>query len=221
MYWFLKQTRTLILKDLLLEWRHLYAFSGIILYLVSTVFVSYLSFEGIIDVKTWNALFWIILLFASVNAILKGFVQETESRMFYYYTIMGARVVIAAKIIYHAFFMIILSLAGIVIFTAFLGNPVQHSGLFLLNMLLGVTGFSCIMTLVSAIVSRVRNNFTLMGILSFPLILPLLLVVMKVSYAALLPGNPAVQAGNILVLILLTFITFILSVLLYPFIWTE
>lgn len=221
MAFYFQEVKTLIGKELTLEWRQLIAFNGIILYLVSTVFVSYLSFEGMIDLRTWNALFWIILLFASVNAILKGFVQETEGRMIYYYTVVSPQAVIASKIIYNALFMMVLSLIAMLIYMGFMGNPVQNIELFTVNMILGVTGFSSVMSLVSAIVSRIRNNFTLMGILSFPLVLPLLLVLMKVSFASLSGDGIREHTGNLLVLLLLTFITFILSVVLFPYIWRE
>ena len=55
----------LIKKELLTEWRQRYALNGMVLYLVSTIFVCYMSFNlkaGVIDAVTWNALFWIIIL---------------------------------------------------------------------------------------------------------------------------------------------------------------
>src|SRR3546814_7710994 len=81
----LKAVRSLIQKDILLEWRSKYAINGIVLYVVSTVFVCYQAFKSV-DATTWSALFWIILLFASINAINKSFVQESRGRQLYYYT---------------------------------------------------------------------------------------------------------------------------------------
>ncbi len=69
------QVKSLIAKELILEWRSRYAFNGIVLYVVSTIFVCYLSFKGGIQGPTWNVLFWIILLFASINALVKSFVS--------------------------------------------------------------------------------------------------------------------------------------------------
>lgn len=217
----MKQIHTLISKELLLEWRHKAAFAGILLYLVSSVFVCYLTFDGLIDNKTWNALFWIILLFASLNAVLKSFVQETDGRMLYYYIMVSPQTLIISKIIYNGVFMMVLSLIGLAVYFAFLGNPVQQMSLFVVNMVAGVMGLSAIMSLVSAIVSKVKNNFTLMGILSFPLVLPLLLVLIRVSHASLYAGSMAAHLGDLLVIILLTCVTFVLSVLLFPFIWKD
>ncbi len=216
-----KDSRTLIYKEIVIEWRQLFAFNGIVLYLVSTVFVCYLSFEGMIALSTWNSLFWVILLFASLNAVLKSFIQEREGRMLYYYSITSAEAVIVSKMIYNAMLMVVLSMIGLAIFIAFMGNPITSFGLFLMNMLLGVVGFSSVMSMVSAIASKARNNFTLMGVLSFPLILPLLLVLMKVSSASITGSTIAEQAGNLMVVVLITGITFTLSNLLFPYIWRE
>ncbi len=218
--WF-SETLVMLRKEFVLEWRQKFAISGILLYLVSTVFVSYLAFEGVIPANTWNALFWLIMLFAAVNAILKSFIQEHEARQLYYYTLSGARGVINAKIIYNALLMAALGLAGFWVFAGFMGNPVGSSGLFLVNLLLGMLGFSSVLTLISAIASRARNNFTLMAVLGFPLVLPLLLLLIRNSSAALSGAGMAASVPDLLILVLLIFIALSLSNLLFPYIWKE
>ena len=102
------QVKFLVRKEIVLEWRSKYAFNGILLYVVSTIFVCYLSFKKV-DPITWNALFWIIMLFASVNAIAKSFLQENKGRQLYYYSITSAKAVIISKIIYNVLLMLLLS----------------------------------------------------------------------------------------------------------------
>ena len=95
------QIKFLIRKEIMLEWRSKYALNGILLYVVSTVFVCYLAFRQVSSAQTWNALFWIIMLFASVNAITKSFIQENRARQLYYYTIASPKAIIISKIIYN------------------------------------------------------------------------------------------------------------------------
>lgn len=86
----LKEIRALLYKEFLVEWRLRYAINGMLLYVVSTIFVCYMSFKlkaGEISPTTWNALLWIVLLFAAVNSISKSFVQEKEGRTYFYYTL--------------------------------------------------------------------------------------------------------------------------------------
>ncbi len=211
----------LVQKDFLLEWRQQSALSGIFLYLLSTVFLCYLAFEGIISERSWNALFWIIMLFASVNVALKAFTLEHEKRHLFYYTLASPVATINAKILYNAVLMTFLALAGFIIFVAFMGNPVQSLLLFLLNMLLGMLGFSAILCMVSAIAARVRNNFTLMAILGFPLVLPLLLLLIRVSQQCIAGTSIQHIAPDLLIILMLKVITLILSNLLFPYIWRE
>src|SRR3974390_2050036 len=106
----LNEISSLIKKEFLIEWRQRYALGGILLYVVATVFISFLSFRNIIEVNTWNALFWIIILFASINSSAKSFLQESKGRMLYYYTLCGPQAFVLAKIIYNAILMLVLSL---------------------------------------------------------------------------------------------------------------
>jgi heme exporter protein B len=211
----------LMRKDLSLEWRNKSAFTGVLLYLVSTVFICYLSFDGLVPVHTWNALFWVILLFASLNAVLKGFLQEGERRIPYYYTLASPAAVMMARIVYNAFLMGLLALSGWGMYTAVMGNPVQNQGLFLLNLILGAGALSAALSMVSAIASRARNPFTLMGVLGFPVVLPLLLVVIRISASSIQGASLAAQWGNLLVLLLLAGISVVLANLLFPYIWRE
>ncbi len=217
----ISETIAMFRKEVALEWRQKFAFSGVLLYLVSAVFVSYLAFEGLIPAATWNVLFWIILLFASINGIVKSFFQERDGRMLYYYSICSPLDIIFSKILYNALLMCCLSAVGFLVYISLMGNLVESTGVFLLNMLLGVIGFSSIMSMVSAIASKAGNNFTLMAVLSFPLVLPLLVVLIRVSGAAMYGTSLAEQGGHLLVIILLTGISGALSALLFPYIWRD
>src|SRR5678810_906541 len=84
----------LLRKELMLEWKQKYAFNGLLMYVVATVFICYLSFRQVVDPITWNALFWIILLFASVNGAAKSFMQESRGRQLYHYTLTSAQSII-------------------------------------------------------------------------------------------------------------------------------
>jgi heme exporter protein B len=216
----LKQIKYLILKEAQLEMRNKYALGGILLYVVSTVFVSYLSFKKIINPATWNALFWIILLFASINAVAKSFINETRGRLLYTYTLASPQAVITAKIIYNSFLLCVLSLLCLLVYMLFIGNIVQDFSLFLITLLLGSFGFSSLLTMVSAIASKTNNNFTLMAILSFPIIMPLLMVLIKLSKNAI-DGLEVWDINSLLILLFLNVIIIASSYLLFPYLWRD
>src|SRR5690606_35296634 len=119
----LQQVKTLVYKDILLEWRSKHAINGILLYVVSTVFVCYQAFKSV-DTLVWNALFWIILLFASINAISRSFIQESSYRQLYYYTLVNPRAIILSKIIYNILVMVVLSTIAYAAYSVTFKNPV-------------------------------------------------------------------------------------------------
>ncbi len=215
-----KQIKYLIIKELKLELRNKYALGGILLYVVSTIFISYLSFKKIVMPATWNALFWIILLFASINAIAKSFIIETKGRLLYTYTLTSPQAVILSKIIYNSLLLIVLSSLCLLAYSLFIGNIIQDLPLFLITLLMGSLGFSSLLTMVSAIASKAGNNFTLMAILSFPIIIPLLMVLIKLSKNAI-DGLEHWDLNYLTILMLLNLIIIALSYLLFRYLWRD
>lgn len=217
----LRQTWFLLKKDIVLEWRQRYALSGILLYVLSSVMVAYLAFAGA-DTAAWVAVFWIILLFASVNALTKSFVQENPGRLLYYYTMVSPQAVILSKLVYNVVLLLVLSGLALGVYSLLLGNPVQNMGLFLTAVALGATGFSFCFTLIAAIASKTGNrNATLMPILSFPVVIPilgLLMVLSKNAVAGIHTANTLRDIGNLLAI---DVVLALLSVILFPYLWRD
>jgi heme exporter protein B len=217
----LKEITHLIRKEIALEWKTKYSFNGLLLYVVSTIFVCYLSFRQVIDPPTWNALFWIIMLFASVNAVAKSFMTENRGRLLYYYTLGSASAVIISKTIYNILLLLLLSIINLLFYSIFLGNLVQDLPMFIIGMLFGCTGFACIMTLISAIASKAGGNSTLMAILSFPLLIPLLITIIRFTKNAMDGLDWSVNYKFLIILVALNLLTMALSYLLFPYLWRE
>lgn len=215
------QVKFLIRKEIMLEWRSRYALNGILLYVVSTVFVCYLSFREISNPPTWNALFWIIMLFASVNAITKSFMQESRGRQLYYYTITSPQAIIISKIIYNVFLMLLLSVIALGFYSLVFKNPVGDPLFYMLSVLLGSISFASVFTMISGIASKSGNGGALMAILSFPLVIPLLIVLIKLSKNALDGLDRSVSFDEIALLLAINAIVITTSLLLFPFLWRE
>jgi len=215
-----KQIGWLLEKEFRLEWRNKYAISGILLYVFSTIFIVYVSFIQL-QPNVWNTLFWIVVLFASVNAIVKSFVQENGNRQLYYYSLVSPTAVILSKIIYNILLLFLLSLLSWLAFGFVAGNPVRDSAEFFLALFLGSVGFSITFTFIAAISGKADNSATLMAILSFPLIIPILMTLLKLSANALRLLNDTNTDQDILILIAIDLMLVGLSFLLYPFLWRD
>ncbi len=210
----------LLRKEAVLEFRVTYAISGILLYVFSTVFIVYTVFVRV-EPQAWNALFWIIMLFASVNAIVKSFVQENSARQLYYYSLANPIAVVLAKILYNIVLLLVLSLLIWLSFIFISGNPVRDYGQFLLALFLGSVGFSITFTFISAISAKADNNATLMAILSFPLVIPILLTLLKLSANSLRLLNDTSVDSDILILVAIDLMLVGMTLVLYPFLWRD
>jgi heme exporter protein B len=218
----IKRILALLKKDIMLELRRQHTFYGILLYIASTVFVLFLSMPDSPDANIWNSLFWVIQLFVCVNTVAKSFLAESRGLMLYYYSITSPVEFIIAKLLFNVVLMLIMSAISLLLFFMFLTNPVSDSLKFLGIVLLGGTSISLTFSLMSAIAAKAQQNAALIAILGFPVILPQLLLLMKLSKASFgevfKEGAIWQLAGLITGLDMLVFV---LAVILFPFLWKE
>ncbi len=220
----LNEIAVLVKKEMQLEWRQKYAIHGLLLYLASTIFVCYLSFKAknqAINPITWNTLFWIILLFTAVNAVGKSFTQESSQRSIFYFTLVRPESVIYSKIIYNSLILLLISFIGFVFYSWVMGNPVGNLPLYFLTLVLGSIGFASTLSLVAGIAAQGENTPTLMAVLSFPIIIPLLLLLLKMSKSALDGIAITENWDEIAILSSLDVIVIVLSGILFPYIWRH
>jgi heme exporter protein B len=224
----LHQTWFLLKKEILLEWRSKYAFNGVLLYVVSTVFVCYISFNltggfsgsGNYAI-VWNVLFWIIMLFAAVNAIAKSFLQEGKGRLLYYYSIASPQAIILSKTIYNVLLMSLLSVLALIVYLVFFTNTLGDPLLYVVTVILGSLSFSTVFTMISAIASKAGNNGTLMAILSFPVVIPVILLLIRLSKNAMDGIARSASYGHMGVLLAINAIVITTALLLFPFLWRD
>ena len=210
---------TLIKKDLLLEVRQQYSFYGILLYIIATIFVLYMTIREP-EAKVWNGLFWIIQLFICINAVAKSFLQETRGRMLYFYSIVNPRDFILAKLVFNSVLMLLMSFLSILLFSLFLGNPVQKVLPFIGLVLLGGWSLSLVFTFLSAIAAKAQQNAAIMAILGFPIIIPQLMLLMQLSNTVF-SDKTGIALSTLLLIVVLDVLVVMLAVILFPFLWKD
>jgi len=210
---------TLIKKDLLLEVRQQYSFYGILLYIIATIFVLYMTIREP-EAKVWNGLFWVIQLFICINAVAKSFLQETRGRMLYFYSIVNPRDFILAKLVFNSALMLLMSLLSILLFSLFLGNPVQKALPFIGLVLLGGWSLSLVFTFLSAIAAKAQQNAAIMAILGFPIIIPQLMLLMQLSNTVF-SDKTGIAFSTLLLIVMLDVLVVMLAVILFPFLWKD
>jgi heme exporter protein B len=205
----------------MLEMRQQYSFYGVLLYVVSTIFILYLAMEAP-DYQTWNALFWITQLFICLNAVAKSFLQESRGRMIYFYTISHPVEYMLSKMLYNTLLMFLMTTVSLILYIAFMGDPTEHLWQFVGISYLGGFGLSLVFTMLAAIASKAMQQASLMAILGFPVIIPQLLLLIRLSKVAFAETfREGVVSQVTLLLVALDFGIIVLSVILFPFLWKD
>ena len=213
---------------LALEWRldrrQKHAWGSLALYVVSTVYTCHLGVKRLSTVATWNALFWIILLFAAFNALARSFQREDGGRQLYLHTLAHPRNVVLARTLYNAVTLVLLSLISLATYVLFIGDRAlaeADMGLFIATMLLGAIGLAYTLTLIAAIAARAGSGPGLMAILGFPIVLPLLLATLRASKLALDGVAWSTVSNYLLAIGALDVLAVSLSAILFPYLWRD
>jgi heme exporter protein B len=220
----LKHIGYLIWKDALLEWRNKSNLNSLVLYSVSTLFIIYLSLRqrnisG--NPIIWHIFLWIIVLFTATQSIARSFLNERPGRQLFYYMIASPVNILLAKIIYNSVLLSILNLITFVLYSLIFQNPVQDLTLYILSFILGSISMSNILTLVSSIAAKTDNGMTLTVVLGFPLLIPVYLMLTKLSKNALDGLDRSTSVDELLILLSINLISLTLSLILFPYVWRS
>jgi len=219
----LKNIFTILYKDYRIELSQSHLFFSVVLYLLSSIYIIYIAFQplGISNVETWVSIFWIIILFAAITVVSKSFFQESYKRNYYYYYLFTPDELIFSKLIYNFIFLFFVSIFSFIFFSFFIGNIIQSPIFFVTILLLGSLSISNCLTLVSAIGYQVKNNSIIISVLSFPVIIPILLILIKISKLSSSEFSFNLIQDDIYLLILLNIIMISITKILFNFLWRN
>lgn len=169
----------------------------------------------------WSALFWIALLSVLVNAIAKSFIQEKSGSGIYLYSLAAPTDIILSKIFYGFLLCSGICGAGFLFFSLLLTNPIQDAPLFFLTLALAAYGFSASLSILSALASKTNNSSVVMAVLSFPVIIGILLMSIKITKNCIDGLDRASSLDELLTLAAINLLVTAVSYLLFPYIWRS
>ena len=191
------------LKDFKSELRTRYAINAILMFAVVTVFaVSY---------------------FSSLSGLSQSFVKEEESK-----TALALRLycpasaVLGGKMIFNLILLSVLNLLTIPLFGIFIGLEIYNFPLFIIIVILGSLGIVATTTLAAAIISKASVKGALFAVLSFPLILPLMMMAISGTKKALIPES-AISLARMEIQVLASYVVVmtVLGFILFDSIWND
>lgn len=191
-----------------------------ILQMATMTLLAFLS-QPHINAKIWNSLYWIILLFCTLQAISKNFLGVNRARWIYYNQLASPQTILWSKMIYGWMSMVLLTFANLLLFGFFMGFPIQHPATYFLNLILVIAGIASIFTLIGAIASKANQAGFLAPVLSLPVVLPLILVGMQASNKTLNPVMVSSVYNDIALVGTLDFLIVVLAVALFQPLWKD
>jgi heme exporter protein B len=216
----IKEIGSLIRKEFLIEFREKYALGGILLYVATSVFIVMIAF-GELEPEYWNLIFWILFLFASINAVLKSFVRESEQRYLYYYTLTHPVNLLFAKVLYNAFLLCLIGCLLMFALSIIAGNPIISFDIFFLAILMGSISLSLTFTFISSIAIKADNSATLLAILGFPLTIPIFINLIDLSGIALGLTLDENILDEVTILASIELLLCGAGMLLFPYLWRS
>jgi heme exporter protein B len=195
---FAAQVWLLFSKDLRLEWR-----SKEIVYtmaLFSALLVIIFSFAFADKARPFpgaaGGLLWIAITFAGTLGIGRFFEREREGETIRALLLspISPAALYTAKLLAMVVFMASTTAVVLPMLVLFFHLEVGEPGLFALLLLLGILGFAAVGSLFAAGLMRARSRDVLLGILTYPIALPVIIAGAK-GTAALTAAQPDVAAA--------------------------
>ncbi len=215
--------RALVWKDLLEEFRARYAINTLLMFALTTlVMVSFAVGIDTLTPKLHGALLWIIIFFAAMSGLARPFVKEEERGSAH-----ALRLSAAPELIFAGKFFFNLLLAGALtaliwpLYYMMMAPPPVRPGLFLLLLLAGIFCLAAATTILAAIVARAGGENTLLPILSFPLLLPALVMAINGTAAVMNQGSWDEVKQVLLFLTSYGAVLLTASLLLFGYAWND
>lgn len=210
-------------KDVISEFRTRFALNAVVMFALVTLTVVSMSI-GVVTLvpEIAAALFWIILFFAAMSGLAQVFIKEEESGTAMILRLSGDGLVIFfGKLIFNLLLLCLLTILLVPLYMILLHQPVYNWPLFLVTLVLGTVGLAGATTIIAAVVSQASIRGALFTVLSFPVLLPLLLAVIKMTEAAILGETFVSVSAPLQVLIAYDVVMITISVMLFDFVWRQ
>jgi len=185
---FIKRTFAIVSKHVRSELRTRYAMNALLMFVVTSVTTILFALrEDEVSTEVLSGMFWVIIFFTAMSGLSRIFVSEEErGTTMTLQLVASPSVVYFGKLIFNCGLTLALSSAVTILYMAvFPLFIIKSFAIFTLTIFLGSLGFAAAATIIAAIIAKANTKGTLYPVLSFPILIPLLMTVMKSTARAL------------------------------------
>lgn len=220
---FLKGISAVFVKDVQSELRSRYAINTVLAFVIAALFLILFSLNAEqLPPTSKSGLIWIIILFAALSSLSRSFVMETERQTFNLLRLHGkASEVFIGKLSYNFIFALSVNILTFFCYIFLLDIPIADGTALLLTLVLGTAGLSAVATLLAAIVSQADRKGAIFSVLSIPLLVPLVLILVRTTKAALVEGLTQNYINDFWALFGFVGVSISAGIILFDYIWED
>ncbi len=211
-------------KDWASELRTRYAINALAMFILVTISVILFSVgQETLSGELTGGLLWVVIFFSAMSGLSRGFVSEEErGTTLTLHLIAKPSTVFTGKFLFNLLLVFIMNIVIFFLFLAFFDSFAIESGLIItLAFLFGNIGIAVSSTIIAAIISKANTKGTLYPVLSFPILLPLILILIELTNFAIVGTTLDEAFVDIAILIIYDIIMITASYMLFDFIWND
>ena len=220
----LKSTVAVLAKDFRSELRTRYALNSLILFVLVTVAIILFATAGEkIPQDLHSGLLWVVVFFSAMSGLSRTFVSEEERGTVLTLQLLALpSTIYFGKLLFNLLLIIALNIFIVVLYLLLMEDfAVKTVSVFLVTMMLGSIGVAGASTIIAAIIAKANTKGTLYPVLSFPILLPLFIGVIKSTQLSV-DGEPfSAATGYFLFLVSYCVVVITASYLLFDFVWKD
>lgn len=217
-------TIALFQKDFKSELRTRYALNALAMFIVTTISIILFALANESpSTEIAAGVFWIIIFFSAMSGMSRTFVSEEERGTVLTLHLIAAPVVVYfGKLLFNLILLFIITVFTIILYVILIPNfLIKSLDIFFITMFLGTLGLSSTSTIIAAIIAKSNTKGTLYPVLSFPILLPLFMVLIRATKLSLEGENLNKALPDFQVMVSYFLVVTTISYLLFEYIWKD
>ncbi len=220
----IKSIIAVALKDARSELRTRYSMNALLMFViisVATILIALRSED--VEQNILSGMFWVVIFFSAMSGLSRIFVSEEErGTSMALQLVASPHVVYFGKLVFNCLLTLLLSvLVSVLYLLVFPAFIIKSYTIFALTILFGSIGFAASTTIIAAIIAKTNNKGTLFPVLSFPILIPLLMTVIKLITISLADEKFSFALGEFQILISYILVMITGSYLLFDYVWKD
>ncbi|MGQ9462840.1 MAG: heme exporter protein CcmB [Candidatus Fervidibacter sp.] len=179
----LKQVWAVSRKDFQSEWRTRHSLVTTLAFALIALMVVSLSVGSLRNEPALAAgLLWVILFFASINALGRTFTKEVDAHTENLLRLNAEPTsIFLGKTVFNLALLVTVALLTLPSFIALMGLTVKHLTVFVLAVVLTLIAMAALGTILGAMLAKVQSRISLLAVAAFPLFFPALASALQIT----------------------------------------